>query len=306
LTEFIGPVQTTAVIVNFRTADKAVTAVRSLQASNPPVASIIVVDNGSGDDSARRIASSVDGIRLIEEPTNRGFSAACNVGIRLALQLGASRILLLNPDATISRSAVATMARLLDDEPIGIVGPIVVSKTEPKQIESSGIRYSQTTGRMWNLDFGRLLSSTARAERRMVDAVSGCAMLIKGQVFEETGLLDEDYFFGFEDIDFCLRARAKGFLSAVAGGAIVEHEGQAAIGKGSSRRMYFATRNHLLLAERSSPAQSRAARYFRVLSVLSLNLGNALTTSEVSRLDALRGFASGVRDYLRGCKDLRM
>ena len=125
-------------------------------------------------------------------------------------------------------------------------------------------------------------------------------MLVKRQVFEQTGLLDEDYFFGFEDIDFCLRARAKGFLSAVAGRAIVEHEGQAAIGRGSSRRIYFATRNHLLLAERCASAQSRAARYLRVLSIIALSLGKALTTSEVSRLDALRGFTSGVRDYLGG------
>src|SRR5204862_7059685 len=133
------------------------------------------------------------------------------------------------------------------------------------------IRYSHATGRMWNQDFGALLSSITHVECRTVDAVSGCAMLVKRPVFEQTGFLDEDYFFGFEDIDFCLRARAKGFLSAVSGGAFVEHEGQATIGRGSGRRIYFATRNHLRLARRCALGRLCPSCAFQTAVILSLN-----------------------------------
>jgi GT2 family glycosyltransferase len=152
---------------------------------------------------------------------------------------------------------------------------------------------------MWNQNAGSLLSGIARPERCDVDAVSGCAMLIKRKVFERVGLFDENYFFGFEDIDFCLRARTAGFQSAVVG-ALVEHEGQASIGRASPTRIYFATRNHLLLAQRCSDSQSLPARWFQTTSILGLNFARALRSSEVSPLGGLRAFVLGARDHFAG------
>jgi GT2 family glycosyltransferase len=293
-----GP--TVAVILNFRTAGAAIEAVRSLQRSTTPVSSILVVDNGSGDGSPQRIAS-VPGIEVIEEPENRGFSAGCNVGIRRALERGAERVLVLNADVVVAPDSHGEMERVLDsDGNIGIIGPIVVSKGRPGIVESYGIGYSPRTGRMRNLDFGKTLSSTDRAERRVVDAVSGCTMLIKRDVFERAGLFNEDYFFGFEDIDLCLRARAVGFLSAVSGRTVVEHEGQASIGRQSDRRIYFATRNHLLLGRRSNPARTPPLRWLQTATILGLNLGYVLFSSETPRIAGLRAFARGARDHFAG------
>jgi GT2 family glycosyltransferase len=301
LTDLIDPDCTAAVIVNFRTADATVAAVRSLLASDPPVTSIFVVDNGSGDDSASRIRSSVNGIRLIEASANRGFSAGCNIGIRSALQSGADRILLLNPDACVSRAAVAEMTRLLNrGDKLGIVGAIIVSKSKPATIESAGISYSQMTGRMWNRDFRSQLGSQTLGARETVDAVSGCAMLVARAVFDRIGFFDEDYFFGFEDVDFCLRAQAAGIEIAIAGDATVEHEGHASIGHASPRRIYFAARNHLLLSGRNPVRTSMLSRWLRTGSILTLNLTHALFSSDVRRLDGLRAYVNGVQDHLTG------
>jgi GT2 family glycosyltransferase len=295
------PGPTVAVIVNFRTAERTVAAVRSLQESEPPVSSIIVVDNGSGDGSAGYIRAAADGVHVIEQAENGGFAAGCNAGIRAALEGGAGRVFLLNSDAVVLPTAMPAMERLIgSDDRLGIVGPIVVSTSPAGQIESAGIRYSRRTGRMWNHDFGKPLDAVTKLTRRDVDAVSGCAMLIRGETFERVGLLDEDYFFGFEDIDFCLRARTDGFLAAVAGTALVKHEGQSSIGRQSGRRIYFATRNHLRLAGRSSPLQSSSARWLQTTSILALNLARAVTTPQVALLDGLGGFFTGARDYFTG------
>jgi GT2 family glycosyltransferase len=292
---------TVAVIVNYRTADATVVAVKALQASVIGPSAIIVVDNGSGDGSGSRIAAGVEGFHLIEVAENLGFAAGCNAGIRDALGRGAGRVLLLNADAVVSPSAIGEMERLLEsDERLGIVGPVVVSKQPPGQIESYGIRYSRRTGRMWNLDFGNSLSSVVRSARRDVDAVSGCAMLVKRVVFERIGLFDEDYFFGFEDIDLCLRTRDVGFLSAVTGTATVEHEAHISIGRRSDQRVYFATRNHLLLADRRSGTRSLITRWFQTTSILGLNLANAVVSRDVSPLGGLRGFVRGARDHFSG------
>ena len=72
-----GAKRIVAVVVNYRTPELTIKAVRSLQASDYPLHAIVVVDNGSADDSDRQIRSSVQDIRLIGAPTNGGFSAGC-------------------------------------------------------------------------------------------------------------------------------------------------------------------------------------------------------------------------------------
>ena len=90
-----------------------------------------------------------------------------------------------------------------------------------------------------------------------MDGVSGCLMLVRREVFTAIGLLDEDYFFGFEDLDFCLRARASGFATILARNSAVLHEGGKSMGAESPRRLYFGARNQLLLARRTDRARGR-------------------------------------------------
>jgi GT2 family glycosyltransferase len=148
--------------------------------------------------------------------------------------------------------------------------------------------------------FGARVETLTPFERRDVDGVNGCAMLIAREVFERIGLFTEEYFFGFEDLDFCLRARQAGLRTACVGGAVVLHEGSASIGRASPRRLYFATRNHLLLARRSGPPRSPAGRWLQTTSILGLNLMSVLLTSDVPRLQGLSAFVRGARDHFAG------
>ena len=296
-----GPAQTIAVVLNYRTADDTIRSVQSLQSGTSSPSLVIVVDNASGDGSPARIAASLPAVRLIEEKSNVGFSAGCNTGIREALRLGAARVLLLNADAVVSATALAAMEHVVDeDSAIGIVGPIVLSMSRPQLVESSGIRYSPGTGRMWNAGFGRALPPTPQPSRIGTDAVTACAMLVRRDVFDRVGLFDDDYFFGFEDLDFCLRAAEAGFHTVVAGEAIVEHKGHASIGRTSRRRVYFATRNHLLVAHRRALRKRSLTGWVQTGTILCLNLVHTLFSSEVSGLDGFRAFVRGARDYFAG------
>lgn len=121
-------------------------------------------------------------------------------------------------------------------------------------------------------------------------------MLVRREVFDAVGLLAEEFFFGFEDLDFCLRASAAGFRTACVHGAVVRHEGQASIGRASSTRAYYAVRNHLLVASRSA----RGGRWLRTTSVLALNVAHVLFTSGLPRIAGLVAVARGARDHFRG------
>jgi GT2 family glycosyltransferase len=292
---------TMAVLLNYRTPNAAVEAVRALHISNLPESAVIVVDNASCDGSADLLARELPNARLIVADANGGFSAGSNLGIREALRVGAHRVLLLNPDVIVPPGAVEALEHALDADPqLGIVGPVLVSRADPNCMESMGMSYSDTTGRMRHRGYGARLSSLAPFQHQNVDGLSGCAMLIKREVLEKVGLLTEEYFFGFEDLDFCLRARAAGYRSACVGTTTVQHEGHLSIGRTSGRRIYFATRNHLLLAHRCSRSQMFPARWLQTSMILALNLAHVLFTSTVPRGQGLRGFANGARDHFAG------
>jgi GT2 family glycosyltransferase len=291
-----------AIVLNYRTPRATVAAVRALQASQLRPCAVIVVDNASGDDSVAMFESEVADVHVRVSRINGGFSAGCNLGIDEALRLGAQRVLLVNSDVMVHPGALGALEAALDADPtLGIVGPIVVSSANSEGVvQSVGISYSRATGRMRHRGYGRQVAETPAFSRRDVDGVSGCAMLIRREVLERVGLLAEEYFFGFEDLDLCLRAWQAGFSSACIGTAVVVHEGSLSIGRASSGRIYFATRNHLLLARRFCSSRSHAWRAFQTAAVLGLNLVHVLTTSEVPRREGLRGFAEGARDYFAG------
>ena len=105
-------------------------------------------------------------------------------------------------------------------------------------------------------------------------------------------------FFSFEDLAFCLDARQHGFDVGVAGHAVAYHEGSRSMGATSTRRLYFASRNHLLLA--STRPGSWLVRTGRATAIVGYNAAYALMSSGGSPTSRLAAVASGVRDHLRG------
>jgi GT2 family glycosyltransferase len=290
--------RTVAIVLNFRTASETVQAVQTLTASPSPVAATIVVDNASGDGSVATLRAQLGDAQLVQADRNDGFAAGCNRGIREAMRLDADRILFVNSDARVRPDALGALERALDENPhVGIVGPMVVERADPRMVQSLGIRYTFATGRMRHHGFGRPYDALMVPALREVDGVSGCAMLVRRAVFDRVGLFFEDYFFGFEDLDLCLRARTAGFVTACVGSAIVPHEGNVSIGRASPLRVYYATRNHLLLAARVSPSGPPVARWLLTASIAALNLAFVLTTTQVPRREGLSAFWRGLADH---------
>ncbi len=210
---------TTVVIVNYRTADLVVNCLRSLEqdAASMPGLHAVVVDNASGDDSAQTLRRAIDTagwsrwVTLIESARNGGFSAGNNIGIRSRCS---KLYLLLNPDTLVKPGAIHALIAFMQDHPrAGIVG---------SQLENQDGRTQSTARRclspLTELEAGantvvisRLLSrvpqQTFTDEPIQCDWVSGAAMCVRREVFEEVGLLDEGFFLYFEELDLCERAR---------------------------------------------------------------------------------------------------
>jgi GT2 family glycosyltransferase len=290
-----------AVILNYRTADDTILAARSLQASDAACASILIVDNASRDGSIEAFGVALNGVGLLERSSNDGFSAGCNAGIEHALRDGATHVLLLNSDVIVPPDLLSGLLRTLErDSRIGVVAPIVRMRRRPDRIESLGLAYHAASGRMRMIGHGARVEDIDAFEARLVDAVSGCAMLVRREVFEAVGLLRSEYFFGFEDLDFCCRAREQRFLIACAGTSFVLHEGSRSIGPRSAMRAYFSTRNHLLLADRFPAGRSGLARLVRLTRVLALNLAHAMTARDIPTVRGLSASLRGAKDFALG------
>lgn len=290
-----------AVVLNYRTPDDTLLAVRSLLASRRPFDDVIVVNNDSTESAREALGAVWPKITYLHTGTNLGFSGGMNVGIRDALTRGADRVLLANSDVIVPPDCAERLEACLDATPgSGIAGPLVLARSDPGQVASLGISYAPFTGRMRHRGVGVRSATLERPAGRLVDAVSGCLMLVERKVFEAVGFFDEDYFFSFEDLDFCLKARRAGFATVLAGMATAYHEGGRSIGTASPRRLYFAARSHLLLAQRAEPSAGRFVVLRRVVSIVLLNLAHAARSSGGSLPARLGAVARGTRDYFAG------
>ena len=277
------------VVLNWNGLADTLACLQSLQQLHYPERRIVVVDNGSTDGSvdALRSARSNSGFELIEAGRNLGYAGGNNLGIRHALEHGAELVWILNNDTTVASDALDLLVEAtLADDRVGIAGSVLYHADEPDRIQAWG------GGRIGLLGVAR--TSSAPADR--LDFVNGASMLVRSEVFEEIGLLDEHFFFFMEDADFSRTAARRGWRLAVAEGAAVRHKVGASVNRDAAGRSLVADR-HLVRAsgvfigKHSGPLLPLAAP--ARLAVIALR---RVGRREAARVPALTGeFVRGVR-----------
>lgn len=206
------------VIVSFNTVDCLDACLRAVFAARDVETEVLVVDNASGDGSAEMVAATYPGAVLVRNAENVGFARAVNQGLRLSTGRYA---LLLNSDAEPIADALAEMVRFMHANPrVGILGPQL--RHPDGTIQPSGRKIPSKLDEMfWTLSIYRLFGKDPRdrfldpdrdySTNAEVEEVSGACMMIRRDVMDRIGLLDEHYFFCFEDMDYCLGATRAGW-----------------------------------------------------------------------------------------------
>lgn len=291
-----------AVIVSHHGVMDTVLAARSLLAQQQPLDRLLVVDSGSHLEEQSQLARLLpSSCELDVCGANLGFAAAANRGARAAIEGGAEWLFFFNPDALLAADSLKLLLEVLKDDPgAGLAAPLVLDRSRPRLVATAGISVGELTGRMRHPEAGRQRSELAArlVEVRKVDAVAGCALLIRAEVFAAVGAFDESTFFGFEDIELCLRAKNLGWQTLLVPEARCWHEGRASIGKASPDLVYYASRNHLRALDIGAPLRWPLS-WFRRAAIVSFNLAHALL-GEFARGPALRAWAAGTVDGLTG------
>jgi N-acetylglucosaminyl-diphospho-decaprenol L-rhamnosyltransferase len=240
------PVDIFTVIVNYRTPQLVIDCLESLAGEAAALTGlrVVVVENGSGDDSAARITDAIarrgwgDWASFVDAGGNLGFAGGNNVALRCALASDRppALIWLLNPDTVVRPGAAAALVDYLQQHPeVGIVGSRLEDPDGTPQ--RSAFRFPS----IWSeLDDALRLGVVSRCLDRHIiapppsatdtptDWVAGASMMLRREVFERVGLLDEGYFMYYEEVDLCRRAAAAGFACHyVVASRVVHLVGQA-------------------------------------------------------------------------------
>lgn len=226
-----------AVIVHYRTPAETLRAARSLADSTPEV-DIVVIDNASGDGIRETLAREVPRARVVAEPENRGYGAACNRG---AAETSGSYLLLLNSDAFVQPAAVRALVSALERNSRGaVIGPRLLNPDGSLQpsisrlptpwrifCESSGLA-ALTGGR--GIFRGHTKTRENHERAHEVESLMGAALLVRRSAFEEVGAFDEGFFFYAEESDLCARLRHAQWRILYEPSASVVHLGGASGG----------------------------------------------------------------------------
>jgi GT2 family glycosyltransferase len=199
-------------------------------------AEVFVVDNASADGSAKMVAAEFPHVKLIENRDNLGFARANNQVLKCA---GGKSILLLNPDTEVKPHAIATLLAFLDSHPAaGVVAPQLLNTDGT--VQRSCREFPTVMGMFYELvglsrmfpqrrEFRRYkMLDFGHAEERQVDQPEGACLLVRREVIEQVGLLDEGYFMLFEEVDWCYRIKKAGWQVWFTPSAkVLHHYGQS-------------------------------------------------------------------------------
>ncbi len=201
------------IILNYNGGDVLKLCLNSVYKLNYPNLEVVVVDNNSSDNSFEKARRRFRKFHFIKNNYNAGFASGNNVAIKWALEKMAEYVFLLNNDVIIEKNTLTKMVEAMEqNQGLGISSPII---------------YQGESDRIWfsggKINWLKMKTEHNDSKLQRTDYVTGCAMLIRKNVFAKIGLLDERFFLYYEDADFSYRARKNGFDLAIISKTAVYH-----------------------------------------------------------------------------------
>ncbi len=259
---------------------------------------VIVVDNGSTDDSAMWLAQEYPDVRILQNPSNLGFAAANNQAIRAT---DAPYIVTLNNDTQATQGWLAELVSTVEsDATVGMVASQMLLADAPHVIDAAGIEVDWS-GTAWQ----RRRGEAADRGDTLEEVFGPCAgaALYRRAMLDVIGLFDEDFFGYYEDVDLAWRARNAGWRCLYAPRARVYHAHSATGGQDPSRKRYLIGRNKVWTLIKNYPWPDVLLWW---PLIMGFELAAVLYALLIERDSAsLRGRLAGWRGVSHACRKRR-
>ncbi|WP_409405000.1 glycosyltransferase family 2 protein [Priestia megaterium] len=202
---------------------------------------ILIVDNNSKDNSEAIIKEAYPQYRFIQTQENLGFAGGNNIGIHYALENGAEYVCLLNNDTIVEPDFLTELVKTAkENEDAGIVGGIIHEYEEIDKIWYSGGYFSELKGK--TIHEQRVCENSTKE----VGFITGCLQLIHKDVIQKVGVLPEEYFIYYEDLDYCFQVKQAGYKLIVNNKAKIYHKCGGTASYVSPISVFYSNKNYYL------------------------------------------------------------
>ncbi len=228
------------VILNWNSCDETIAATRSAEQMTYPNKHILLVDNGSVDDSVTRLkelqSASVD---VLANSENEGFTGGCNRGFDAAVRDGFAYVWLLNNDAITDGETLSSLVRVAEqDRMIGLVSPRIASLQEPaKQLNLGGLYRPEVPAFESTKDLEKAREWAERQPQRVM--LMGTALLVRVELIRRIGKLDDAMFAYWEDTDYSVRSILAGYQNRLDFDSVIYHKEKDAGTQAMAMKPYY-------------------------------------------------------------------
>jgi len=290
------------IILHLNNIPCLVDCISSLNKISYPNFDIFVVHNGPKSNALPdALAQQSQHIaEIIDTGDNIGFSGGNNVGIRRALEKGADYVLLLNDDTEVSKDFLSLLVEIAEKrQDVAMFGPRIFFFDHPDKIWFDGAIFDPEQSRITFLRSGEKGEGLQKTVTES-DFITGCAVMVKRNLLEEIGLLNDFYFMYWEDVDWGLRAIKAGTKNLVVHNALIWHKVTISMGGlQSPRTVYHKVRSHLVFTKSHAPKAlpKLHVQFLRDIAWLLLK------SRDQNRYKKAHAYIAAIRDYHMGKTD---
>ncbi len=217
-------------VLNWNGAEDTIECVQSLKYLTYPNAEIVVIDNGSSDDSIPQIKAAHSDVKILELASNLFFGGGNNTGLKWAQEQGFDYVVFLNNDTTVEPDFLEPLLDGFDASPkVGMVAPLMCYSATPDLIWYGGGIVNLWTGVVEHKHIRKNVSML-ESKPRTTDYITGCCLMMRTKLAVELGGFDLSFKMYGEDVDLSLRTRAKGYELIFVPESKIYHKVSASVG----------------------------------------------------------------------------
>lgn len=261
-----------------------------------PSTEVIVVDNASANDEATVLAQRYPHIKIVRSNENLGFAGGNNLGIKAAK---GKYLYFVNNDTEFHPFNVEPLiSRMENNRHVGMVCPKIRFFVPPQLIQFAGYTpLTSVTMRNHGIGCGAPDQGQYNTAHPTPYA-HGAAMMVRREAVKNAGLMPEDYFLYYEELDWSMMIRRAGYEIWYEPASEIFHKESATTGQNSPLRTYYIMRNRLLFVKRNSEGLKKLLSYIYIIGIVSLRDIVCHTLS--GKYELSRATLHGVTDFIKG------